>query len=279
MQFCNSTAAADNAKFFSFINLGQGSFTLYSPINQYSPSLNTVYSGQMFAHALREGKTSFSTNSSIEETLYLDRIQLLDSYKAKFVGAPPELLEETICTSRYQAGEVTKSFNSSSPYYELRVRPSGTLTKVILTGYTLPMILGLIGGVFFICYVVFHLFGKCYNGYNSRMKVALEVYNEDAYNHSFIHKSCYFLSSFFCCKKCKYASTRMKLLNSKIKEDLNAMEVVKAVYSLAKLSSISYNSAVEKELLGVYFKERANDLFKKKKEKKKKVEDDSYYDL
>lgn len=148
----------------------------------------------------------------------------------------------------------------------MRVRPSGNLTKIILTGYTLPMILGMIGGVFFICYVVFHLFGKCYNGYNMRMKLAHQLYDEDAYNHSFIHKSCYFLSSYFCCKKCKYASTRMKLLNSKIKEDLNALEVVKTVYSLCKLSSIDYISAVEKDLVSVYFKERANDLFKTKKE-------------
>lgn len=85
------------------------------------------------------------------------------------------------------------------------------------------MILGLIGGVFFICYVAFHFFGKFYNGYNMRMKLALDIYNEDAYNHSVMHKSCYLLSSLFCCKKCKYASTRMELLNKKMKYDLNAL--------------------------------------------------------
>lgn len=68
----------------------------------------------------------------------------------------------------------------------------------------------------------------------------------------------------------------MKLLNSKIKEDLNALEVVKTVYSLSKLSSVYYNSAIEKDLVGVYFKERANDLFKVKKDKKEKVEEESF---
>lgn len=71
----------------------------------------------MYANALREGTSGFSTNTSIEETVYLDRIQLLDNYKAKFIGEAPPVIEETICTTRYQVGEVTKSFNSSSPYY------------------------------------------------------------------------------------------------------------------------------------------------------------------
>lgn len=64
----------------------------------------------------------------------------------------------------------------------------------------------------------------------------------------------------------------MQLLNSKIKEDLNALEVVKTIYSLSKLSSGYYNSAIEKDLASVYFKERANDLFKVKKDKKDKKE-------
>lgn len=64
----------------------------------------------------------------------------------------------------------------------------------------------------------------------------------------------------------------MELLNSKIKEDLNALEVVKTIYSLSKLSSVHYNSAIEKDLASVYFKERANDLFKVKKDKKDKKE-------
>lgn len=64
-QYCNSTSATNNANLLSFLNLGQDSFTFYSPINQYSPSQNTVLTGQMYAHALREGVNGFNTNTSI----------------------------------------------------------------------------------------------------------------------------------------------------------------------------------------------------------------------
>jgi hypothetical protein len=102
--YCSSVQSATDASFLSFINNAQCTFTLYTPINQYSPSKNTVYTGQVYANPLREGTLSFSTNTSIEETLFLDQIQLLDSYSERFVGQAPPVIEETICTSRYQHG-------------------------------------------------------------------------------------------------------------------------------------------------------------------------------
>lgn len=177
--YCNSTLSTTNSNFLSFLNNGANTFTLYTPVNQYSSSLNSIYTGSVFAHNLREGTSNFATSQSVEETLYLDRIQLLDSYTAKFLGQPPRVMQETICTSRYQLGEITKSVNSSTAYYELRIRPSGNLTKVYLVGYTLVVILGLIGGVFFLSFAVFHCFGKIYNNYNVRLGLAEAMYNED----------------------------------------------------------------------------------------------------
>lgn len=88
------------------------------------------------------------------------------------------LLEETISTSRYQLGEVTKAVNATNPYYEARLRPSGIVTRVYLTGYTLYVILGMIGGIFFLAYIVFHNCGKIYNAFNVRAKLAKKLYDE-----------------------------------------------------------------------------------------------------
>lgn len=64
-QYCNSTSATNNANLLYFLNLGQDSFTFYSPVNQYGPSQGSVLTGQVYAHALREGVNGFNTNTSI----------------------------------------------------------------------------------------------------------------------------------------------------------------------------------------------------------------------
>jgi hypothetical protein len=46
------------------------------------------------------------------------------------------------------------------------------MTRVYLAGYTLDVILGMIGGIFFLAYIVFHCFGKIYNSFNVRAKLA-----------------------------------------------------------------------------------------------------------
>jgi hypothetical protein len=84
--------AATNASLLSFLNTASNSFTLYTPVNQYTPSINSVYSGQVFANNLREGVNNFNTLTAIEETLYVDRIQLLDSYGKRFIGKPPPII-------------------------------------------------------------------------------------------------------------------------------------------------------------------------------------------
>jgi hypothetical protein len=86
------------------------------------------------------------------------------------------ILEETISTSRYQLGEVTKAVNASNPYYEMRLRPSGMVTRVYLSGSTLYVILGMIGGIFFLAYAIFHCCGKIYNAFNVRARLAKVLY-------------------------------------------------------------------------------------------------------
>lgn len=90
--FCNDIQATTNTNLLSFLNAGSNTFTLYTQINQYSESKNSIYSGQVYPHNLREGINTFRASTAIEETLYLDRIQLLDSYGKRFIGIPPPVI-------------------------------------------------------------------------------------------------------------------------------------------------------------------------------------------
>jgi hypothetical protein len=60
--------------------------TLYLPLNQYDETKQTVFSGNIYANQMREGITGFSVTNSIEETIFVDRIQLLDGKSRYFVG-------------------------------------------------------------------------------------------------------------------------------------------------------------------------------------------------
>lgn len=58
------------------------------------------------------------------------------------------------------------------PYYDVKIRPSGKVTNVIIVGLESTQMLGIIGGVFLIFWAILHCFGKCYNHYNVRAKLA-----------------------------------------------------------------------------------------------------------
>jgi hypothetical protein len=47
-------------------------------LNQYDETEQTVLSGDVYANQMREGTNNFNVVNSIEETVYVDRIQLLD---------------------------------------------------------------------------------------------------------------------------------------------------------------------------------------------------------
>lgn len=102
----------------------------------------------------------------------MDRVELIDAYSSNFVGQSYPVLQKSICSSRYQQNEYTRPIPNTYPGYELRIRPSGVVNKVILKGYSLEIILGIIGGVLFIWYVLFACIGKSYNAFNVRARLA-----------------------------------------------------------------------------------------------------------
>lgn len=62
------------------------------------------------------------------------------------------------------------------PFYEVRVRPSAQMTKVVLTGIPTDVVLGVIGGICVLFYAVFHIFGKVFDHYNARCFLAQRLY-------------------------------------------------------------------------------------------------------
>lgn len=64
--YCSGIQSTTNANLISFMNTASYTPTLYMPINQYSSTANSVLTGRVYAHVLREGTGGFSMNSAIE---------------------------------------------------------------------------------------------------------------------------------------------------------------------------------------------------------------------
>ena len=62
------------------------------------------------------------------------------------------------------------------PFLEARIRPSGKVSKVVLTGTPTDVLLGVIGGITVIFYALLHCFAKGYNHYCARAYLASEIY-------------------------------------------------------------------------------------------------------
>ena len=81
-------------------------------------------------------------------------------------------------------------------------------------GSTLDVLIGMIGGIFFIAYVAFHTCGKIYNNYNIRNKLASILYEEDCINYSTVLKLTYLfarplLKVWCCCTNFSFKVGRM----------------------------------------------------------------------
>ena len=76
--YCDTQQSITNDYFNVFLSNSLNTFSLYLPLNQYDETKQTVLSGNVYANQMREGTNTFNVVNSIEETVYVDRIQLLD---------------------------------------------------------------------------------------------------------------------------------------------------------------------------------------------------------
>ena len=82
-------------------------------------------------------------------------------------------------SDRYQQDANVMGVNVTIPYHEIRVRPSGKVSDIILKGTTLDIYFAFIGGIAFLFWLVLHWFPKTYNSYRIRLTVANIVYGYD----------------------------------------------------------------------------------------------------
>jgi hypothetical protein len=59
-----------------------------------------------------------------------------------------------------------------SPYYAVKIKPSGSQIRYLVSTKKADTILSSIGGIFVLFYAIFHWIGKIYNTYNVKTKLA-----------------------------------------------------------------------------------------------------------
>lgn len=64
-EYCLSQQNTTNQNLLSFMNSASNSFVLYTQVNQYNPTVNSVLTGQLYAQTLREGTNNFNTAMAI----------------------------------------------------------------------------------------------------------------------------------------------------------------------------------------------------------------------
>lgn len=170
VSFCTSVNATTLATFNTFLNTFLP--TLYLPINQYDPAKQEIYGSSVFPQVLREGTSNFNTTFAVEETLLVDQIQLLDDRSKSIMRKPPFVLQQSISSDKFLNNEYSRSVFNATGYYECRIRPSGNVKRVFLITYNIDYLIGIMYGCLFLFFAVLHCFGKCYNNFNARARLA-----------------------------------------------------------------------------------------------------------
>jgi hypothetical protein len=74
---------------------------------------------------------------------------------------------------------LSRMLNSTSLYYELKIRLSSQQISYVITTPKADTLLGIIGGIIVIWYAIGHWLGKAYNNYKVRAAQADAIYGED----------------------------------------------------------------------------------------------------
>jgi hypothetical protein len=80
-------------------------------------------------------------------------------------------LEPINSQSRY------KSISSPKPFWKQKIIISGRVTRVVFSSYKIDFLFATIGGCFVFYYFFIGCFGKAYNNYKIKVKLADVLYN------------------------------------------------------------------------------------------------------
>lgn len=121
-----------------------------------------------------------NNHSAMEETLYVDQVRIEDDTKNFFMRKQPNITFQGIAADANTPYPLSRMFNSSSLYYEVRIRPSSKQINYLVSTPKADTILGIIGGVIVIWYALCHWLGKVYNNFQIRATQADAIYGEDS---------------------------------------------------------------------------------------------------
>lgn len=180
----------------------------------------------------------------------MDFLQLVNDTGSWIVGDSPAPYEETLTTSFEDLDVNSESIPLNGPtdlpYYKIRVMPTGSAQRIIFTNYKIDFLFATIGGCFIFFFLIFSCFGRAFNEYLYKAKLADVLYDEDNENESFGTYIKRYLN-LPCCKD---------EVIQKIETDLDTIRLAQKVDNCYHLSTVGYSSLVEKNLSLVFLKER-----------------------
>lgn len=119
---------------------------------------------------------SFNSNLTLEETLQVQQVVLLDDTKFSFLRQGPVVKDANIAADLTTKRTNFKATTSSSPSYTFKVRPNQSQVTYTVYCRNIDFILGVIGGVFVIWYGIFKVFAIAYNRFTFYSYVAKSIY-------------------------------------------------------------------------------------------------------
>ena len=110
----------------------------------------------------------------------MDSIEIVDDTDNSFIRSAPVILEQAFASNGYTEKPLIRSVESDTPHYDIKIRPSGSKTRYIKRNYKIDFLFGVFGGVFLFWYFIIHFFGKAYNSFKTRQRVAEVIYDDES---------------------------------------------------------------------------------------------------
>jgi hypothetical protein len=258
--YCQANQITSNSNFIDFMNNAQ--ILIFLPENRFDPD-KRKFINNLIQQSININYFYMNNMSSMEETLYVDNVRIEDDTKNFFLRGAPVVNLQGIAVNPDTAYPLSRMFNTSSLYYELKIKASGRQINYLITTPKADIILGIIGGVIVFWYALCHWLGKVYNNFQVRAVQADVLYAEDSASGSIFMKllaispiPAYLFPK---CFDIRNSITRIRQVDSKVLNDLNYLWLVKYVDNIFRLSSSLFDRPQEQNLSKVYIKEKIDE--------------------
>lgn len=118
----------------------------------------------------------YNSNLALEETVEVEKIVLLDDTQFTFMRSTPTVKDTNINVNYDTKRSNFKATTVSSPSYTFKVRLNQSQTTYTVFRRNIDEIIGIIGGVFVLWYLIFKCFGVGYNRFNYNAYIAKMIY-------------------------------------------------------------------------------------------------------